>query len=99
MKPLTSLIASVATATSLLTTSLMPARADDFFIGTRGPTPLQFDHGMNYVRRETPQGVSDNWIQSNVVKYWTGKEKGLFAIGALPYRSLESEILFRCSCR
>jgi len=68
--------------------SPLETKADDFLIGTRGPTPIQFDHGINYTRRETAQGVSDNWIQSNVVKFWTGKELGFFAIGALPYKFL-----------
>jgi len=89
MKSLKTPLASAALlATTLL--SPMQTKADDFIIGTRGPTPIQFDHGINYTRRETTQGASDNWIQSNVVKFWTGKELGFFAIGALPYKFLEA---------
>jgi len=75
---------------ALLTASTVSEKAEDFLIGTRGPTPLQFDHGVNYIRKETQSGASDNFIQSNVVKYWTGKELGFFAIGALPYKFLKS---------
>lgn len=81
---------SVLVATLLSAAATHEIKADDFLIGTRGPTPLQFDHGINFVRKETPQGVSDNWIQSNVIKYWTGKERGFFAIGALPYKFLQN---------
>ena len=89
MKFLKNLLTSAALlATTLL--SPLQTKADDFLIGTRGPTPIQFDHGINYTRRETTQGASDNWVQSNVLKYWTGKELGFFVIGALPYKFLEA---------
>lgn len=88
MKPLKTLFVYAALAATLSTAPTV--RAEDFLIGTRGPTPLQFDHGINFVRKETAQTKSDNWIQSNVIKYWTGKERGFFAIGALPYKFLEN---------
>jgi len=73
--------------TTYLTTS--SAQADDFLIGTRGPTPIQFDHGFNYSRKETAPNLTESFVNSNVIKYWTGKERGFFAIGSLPYKSLE----------
>ena len=59
-------------------------REEDFLIGTRGPTPIQFDNGINYTRKETSLNVTESFVNNNVIKYWTGKERGFFAIGSLP---------------
>ncbi len=64
-------------------------KADDFLIGTRGPTPIQLDHGFNYTRKETSPNPTESFVNSNVIKYWTGNKLGFFAIGSLSYKSLE----------
>ena len=67
-------------------------RAEDFLIGTRGPTPIQFDNGINYTRKETSLNVTESFVNNNVIKYWTGKERGFFAIGSLPYKFLRQGV-------
>ncbi len=88
------LFKSSITTLSLLAAMLLPSiKAEDFLIGTRGPTPIQFDHGINYIRKETSPNSSESFVNSNVLKYWTGKERGFFALGSLPYKSLEQGML------
>ena len=83
---------SLAAVVLLAATFSPSTKADDFLIGTRGPTPLQFDHGINYSRKETTPTASESFVNSNVIKYWTGDKTGFFAIGSLPYKFLEQGV-------
>lgn len=81
------ILLKTALSTALL---LNHAKADDFLIGTRGPTNFQLDTGVIYTHKESAKGKSESIVNGNVLKYWTGNKLGFFGIASLPYKHVES---------
>ncbi len=67
------------------------AYCDSIAKGQRGPTEWQLDDRAGITEKVNDAGVkSRGMVSQNVLKYWNGGGKGLFAFGAVPYKSLES---------
>ncbi len=72
-----------ATTCALLAALSEPAYATGMFIGTRGPTQVQFDQRASY-------SSNGSFALSAVPKYWNGKECGIWAGAVIPYKHSSS---------
>jgi len=71
---------------STLVALLLNARADDFLIGTHGPTDWQLDDRITYSEKSLDNMKINTSAHTTVVKHWTGDKFGWFGIGVLPYK-------------
>ncbi len=65
--------------------------AQSIFNGLRGPTEIQVDDRVSYSSREAQNGNKNEQIGNNLIlKYWDGKERGVFGFVNMPYKEIES---------
>lgn len=67
-------------------------RGNDIFIGTRGPTPWQFDARVGYSEKTDSKDATTKTInQNDVLKYWNGNKIGLFGYVNVPaYKKVDN---------
>ena len=82
-------IALVAGLAGLLTCS--DVNAQSVYTGLRGPTDVQLDNRTSYTEKESQKGVATRATGNNfILKYWNGKEQGVFGFANIPYKNLKS---------
>lgn len=65
--------------------------AQSVFTGLRGPTNLQVDDRVSYTEKESQKRVTTRATGNNLIlKYFNGKEQGIFGFANIPYKSLKS---------
>lgn len=72
-------------AAGMLSAIATVASADDIFKGVRGPTNWQLDERIAYAENDRDVQTA---TQTSIFKYWNGKEHGLWAFAALPYKAV-----------
>jgi hypothetical protein len=68
------------------------ANAQSVFNGMRGPTDFQLDDRAGYTLREAKNGKETETLANNtILKYWNGKEKGIFGFVSIPQKEVRLE--------
>ena len=74
-------------------TLVLNTNAQSIFNGVRGATDFQLDDRVSYTTREAQNRATTKTTANNaILKYWSGKDLGVFAFLNAPYKSVDNGI-------